>query len=471
MLNRLAKFWDSLQGSYWFIPSLMAVGAFLLAHVLTANNQYLQNTYAQYLQWLYLSKPEGARILLSTIAGSMITVAGVTFSITIASVAYATTQYGPRLLTNFMEDRGNQFTLGTFIATFLYCLLVLRTIANADVPTLQPGDAGVTGAFVPHIAVAFGVLLGIASICVLIYFIHHVPASIHASNVIADIGASLIDRIKVIYPNSLQPAADTQESTDYAELVVDKIDIQASQSIESSGNGYLQFLDLDYLHNIACDIDGTIVVNCRPGDYLSQSSCLGWTITPDAANTLAAPDLDKAFIIGTKRTPAQDILFLSNELVEIAVRALSPGINDPFTAMDCMDWLSSACRCLATRRVDKPDYLDEDGTLRLLYRQVDFTEFTQTTYTRLSAYAATDRNAALHFLTTIGRVVISCPLQSQRQTLLSLLTPMLERAKQQHCEGDVKELQRRKAILEGIAASPMLVNRHLLREHWLAGGT
>src|SRR5690606_24713612 len=137
--------------------------------------------------WLNPNTPEGARSLLATIAGSMITVAGVTFSITIAAVAYAASQLGSYLLGNFMRDTANQFTLGTFIATFVFCLLILRTIRGSADAVDDPGVA----VFVPHIGVAIAMGLTMASLAVLIFFFHHVPRSIQATEVVASLGRSL----------------------------------------------------------------------------------------------------------------------------------------------------------------------------------------------------------------------------------------------------------------------------------------
>ena len=209
MRAHLLDLWDTLRSSYWFIPSLMAVGAVVLSVVTTMADGRVGSDWIDGVSWLYANKPEGARTLLSTVAGSMIGVAGVTFSITIASVVYASGQYGPRLLSNFMRDTGNQVTLGTFIATFLYGLLVLRTIRTADEGSGGANPSGdLTGAFVPHIAILVGLVLALASIAVLIYFIHHVPDSIHVSNVIAGIGRDSGNR-----PAPSRRAAPTATST------------------------------------------------------------------------------------------------------------------------------------------------------------------------------------------------------------------------------------------------------------------
>lgn len=483
MLNHLKKFWDDLRGSYWFIPSLMSLAAFLVSHLLVANDSYLQQTFFKSLDWIYLTQPEGARTVLSTIAGSMITVAGVTFSITIASVAYATSQYGPRLLTNFMEDRGNQFTLGTFIATFLYCLLVLRTINSAqELAAAQAGSEAVQ-AFVPNIAVSFGVLMATASICVFIYFIHHVPASIHASNVIADIGNALIKSIQTSYPES--PFVDTNKDNlavnlsgaDFSQpenqnaiaFLSSQEETTKHTRISSKINGYVQFLDHENLYQIAQELDATIIVNCQPGDYVSTGGCLGWVVSKDKTTKAPDNDLCAAFIIGRKRTPAQDLLFLSTELIEIAARALSPGTNDPFTAINCMNWLSSACICLADRHIEKPQRYDNQNNLRLLYRHVDFIEFTNTNFARLSPYVATDRNAALHFVAIVGCIALSCPQPSQKRAILSLLPTMIEDASKHLSESMVKELYRRNQVITGIVSKPETADQLLLQERWLTG--
>jgi uncharacterized membrane protein len=147
--------------------------------------------------WASLNQPEGARTLLATVAGSMITVAGVTFSLTILAVSYATSHFGPRLLDNFMRDRGNQITLGTFLATFLYCLLVLRTVRSGS-DIFKPGANAAL--FVPHLSVLVAIALTLASVGVLIYFIHHIPESIHISNVLHRISRELSDKIEDLYP-------------------------------------------------------------------------------------------------------------------------------------------------------------------------------------------------------------------------------------------------------------------------------
>ncbi len=186
MIARALKFLDGIRASFWFVPTLMSVVAVALAFVLTGFDSQFGAAWLRDVGWLYANKPEGARVLLSTVASSMITVAGVTFSMTTLAVSFASGNIGPRVLSNFMRDRGNHVTLGTFIATFLYCIFVLRTIrAENEV------DNQIYEPFVPHTAILGALILTAASVAVLIYFIHHVPESIHMSNVVANIGRGL----------------------------------------------------------------------------------------------------------------------------------------------------------------------------------------------------------------------------------------------------------------------------------------
>ena len=182
---------EDIRGSYWFVPSLLAMLGFAAGLGLVYLDAVVGDAWLGRFEWFYGSRPEGARSLLSTVAGSTITVAGVVFSITLAAVTYASGQYGPRLLSNFVRDRGNQATLGVFIGTFLYCLVVLRTIRSAEETSADTGGA-VREAFVPHIAMFGALALAVASIGVLIYFVHHVTDAIHINNVIARIGHKLL---------------------------------------------------------------------------------------------------------------------------------------------------------------------------------------------------------------------------------------------------------------------------------------
>ena len=185
MKTMLLKYWDRIRSSFWFVPSAMALAAIAVAFATVAVDELMVEKVLQMPSWIYTGGADGASLLLSTIAGSMITIAGVVFSMTLVALSLASSQLGPRLLRNFMRDATNQMVIGTFVSTFAYCLLVLRTIRRAD-ETL----------FVPHLAVSVGVLLAVVSLAVLIYIIHHVAVSIQADQVIAHVSEELIEGIE-----------------------------------------------------------------------------------------------------------------------------------------------------------------------------------------------------------------------------------------------------------------------------------
>lgn len=200
MKAKIKSLAEKLFNNYWFLPTTMAVGAILLSQVLLYVDQNMGQLWFWEGKAFFTTGIEGARSTLATIAGSMITVTGVVFSITIVSLSLASQQFGPRLLQHFMRDRGNQFVLGTVTSTFLYCILVLRTIGS-------PGQT----AFVPHGCVFVAVIMAVLNVGVLIYFIHHTAEAIQVGNVIHRISSDLSTAVRRLYPE--KHSTDDGEST------------------------------------------------------------------------------------------------------------------------------------------------------------------------------------------------------------------------------------------------------------------
>ena len=405
MKARLLRMADILRQSYWFLPSIMAGAAMLLAGVMVWMDSYHGAVWMDRLPWLLASRPSGARQLLSAIGGSMITVAGTVFSVTIAAVVYASGQYGPRLLSNFMRDRGNQVTLGTFIATFLYCLIVLRTVRS-------PEETGGPG-FVPNLALLVGVLLALCSIAVLIFFIHHVPSKIHINNVIEDVGQRLLREVGHRFPRFLGDA-HTPEHRDHPALPdVFRSDVDAQraarlQVVRAGGTGYIQLIRDEELLRIASAQDLVIRLRYQPGDFIHKGRALVEAWPAEQCDEETCRGLASAFAVGSQRTALQDVRFLIDELVEIAARALSPGVNDPFTAVTCIDWLGAAISDLSAR--DIPSHLreDKDGALRVIAHPQSFADFMDRSFGAMAQYCAGDMVAGLKFLSSLGDVALAC---------------------------------------------------------------
>ncbi|MGI8705461.1 MAG: DUF2254 domain-containing protein [Sphingomicrobium sp.] len=413
------RLWRSFSASYWFVPSLMAAFAIVLGAVMVWLDSGPAANLLDALGWYQQSKPEGAREVLSAIAASMITVAGVVFSITIVAISFAANQYGPRILTNFMSDRGNQITLGTFIGTFVYSIVVLRTIYSGD------------SEFVPQLAVMVAMLLALCSISVLIYFIHHVPESIHINTITAEIGRHLIQSIEKHFPACL---GDPPEQSDDQKARFEKTAEAAFGSggdftkIEIDANGYLQALDHDELLSLACEHGLLISVERSPGHFLYRGRTVALASPADRVTEELADDIRSNWTLGSKRTATQDLLFLVDELVEIAARALSAGVNDPYTAKTCMDWLTAAAAELARRQPPSPYRLDEDGDLRVIAPTGSLRIHLERGFGRLRPYASSDANAAIHFVSRLRSLAGVVQSADQAQAVVTQVEQLFELA-------------------------------------------
>ena len=417
MRARLLRLVNGLRESYWFVPAVMAVGALLLALAMVYVDSGAGSGWMDGLPWLDAARPDGARSLLSSIGGSMIGVAGTTFSVTIAAVVYASGQYGPRLLSNFMSDRGNQVTLGTFIATFVYSLVVLRTIRSAD-----ESGAGAP-AFVPQLALLVAVILVLCSIAVLIFFIHHVPMRIHINNVIERIGDRLIEEIDERFPmfvgEPLEERADDPRIPSVFRGDASQADHEGRVPVRSKHTGYIQLIDESTLLDVARDHDLVIRLQYQSGDFTHKGSVLLEAWPADRCDKEVMSDLRSAFAVGSRRTALQDLRFLIDELVEIAARALSPGVNDPFTANSCLDWLGAAMADLAGRDLPSRLRADEDETLRVIAHPTTFAAFFDRAFGALRQYASADMIAGQHFLKALGDVALCCDDPGRITTLVS----------------------------------------------------
>lgn len=388
----------NIRYSYWFIPSAMALAAIGLAVVMVAADIYFLPDIPVGYEWLFSSQPDGARAILSTVAGSTITVAGVVFSMTIMSVSHATANYGSRLLLRFLDDRRNQFALGTFTATFIYCLLVLRTVSNAD-----SGADGVE--FIPHLAIFVALGLSLMSVAVLIAFIHHVPDTIHIGGVTADRGQALVKRLNELFP---------AEPTDSVETDFNEV---SSRAVVSQGSGYMQALDIDGLAKFATKHELAVKMRKMPGEFVSDNSPVCQLNGASFDGLELDEDIRQYFSLGRQRTPSQDIRFVIEELVQIAARALSPGINDPFTANTCLDWLGNGLATVVNRPRRAGVIRDDNEVPRVFLPVFDFSELCDAVFSSLRGYVTSDYNASLHMV-SVFRLILECAMPGVNQTMV-----------------------------------------------------
>jgi uncharacterized membrane protein len=419
----LLQLWRGFSASYWFVPSLMVILAIVLGALMVWLDSGPAAGLLDALGWYQQSKPQGAREVLSAIAASMITVAGVVFSITIVAISFAANQYGPRILTNFMSDRGNQITLGTFIGTFVYSIVVLRTIYSGD------------SEFVPQLAVMVAMLLALCSIAVLIYFIHHVPESIHINTITAHVGRQLISSIDKQFPACFgDPPEHSAEQVEGFERAAEAAFGSGGNAkpVECRASGYLQAIDDGHLLSVARKHDLVISVQLAPGHFVYEGRTIALAAPSERLDEDAEQAMQASWAVGSSRTPDQDLLFLIDELVEIATRALSTGVNDPYTAMTCADWLTAAAVEFARRQPTSPYRLDEDGDLRVVAPTGTFGVHLERGFGHLRPYAAGDINAAVHLLSRIALIASEVGSDKHAETLSREAEALFALARRQH---------------------------------------
>lgn len=400
----LMKWLVEIRASYWFVPSVMVVGAILLSILTLWIDGQVSSEWPRELPFIFASRPSGARSLLATVAGSMITVAGVTFSLTLLAVSHASAQFGPRILNNFMRDRANQLTLGTFIATFMYCLMVLRTVRSAgETEKNVPNGSELAESFVPQFSITVALTLALCSIGVLIYFFHHMPESIRLSNVVSKVGKDLQRSINSLFPETVAGDQPSELESPPTKQVPEGF-FKNAKAITLDQSGYVQTIDEQGVMNLANKHDLVIFLNCKPGDFYCSSTELMYAWPGSKVTDEIAQQLKVCYALGIHRTEMQNALFAVDQLVEVAQRALSPGVNDPITANYCIDWLQSVLVSMTQRSRPEVFRYNQSNKLRIFTRPVAFEDFCNRVFDQLRQYVASDFNASIHMITSINAI-------------------------------------------------------------------
>jgi len=305
--------------------------------------------------WFRTGSADAGRQVLIAIAAAIITVMTVVFSITILALTLASQQFGPRMMRNFMRDLGNQMTLGIFVGTFVYAVVTLGTITTTS-----------TGEFVPHLSITVSEALLLVDLGVLIYFIHHIARSIQLPEVIARIADDLLVAVDTEFPPVVEDLSDpTAPETGRSTADIVALLDERGATVPAASNGYLQFVAYGELVHIATRLDAVIRLSYRPGHFVLADRPLA-TVWPGGAAGQVREALGKAHLSGPHRTLNQDPVFAIDQLVEIAIRALSPAVNDTFTALTCIDWLSAGLSQITGRTFGEGVYRDEYGRIRLI---------------------------------------------------------------------------------------------------------
>ncbi|MDC8830005.1 DUF2254 domain-containing protein [Alteromonas gilva] len=391
IVTRIRVIWESLSTSYWFIPLLMMGSSAVICY--TCLSVIERAFLPEFLRPLIpLVSQEGVQQLLSTVAGAMITVTSIAFSMTLVSLTLASNQFGPRLIRNFMHDRNTQAVLGILVSTFLFCLISLHHLSsissNQDAISML---AGVT------------TFLALLDCVTIIYFIHHVSRSIQADHVIADCVARFESNIDSLLP--------VTESASSFRAITEQWAIPQSAfsvTVQALSNGYIQTINYDsFLNQTSTAVTGC-ELHVRSGDHILIGEALFTVYCNQPMTEGDFSELRKAVMLGASRTPIQDPEFAISQLVEVALRALSPGINDPNTAITCIDKLSGICMLIAEREFPAICLMNNDTQVWLKRRTFTFPGVIDTAFSQIRQMGAGHVAVLIHLLRNLASLRARC---------------------------------------------------------------
>ena len=393
---------EALRTNLWLVPTIEVVAATVLFVLTLALDRAVYDGTLTIPAWMFSGTSDAARQILTTIAAAVITVVGIVFSITIVALTLASTQFGPRMLRNFIRDRGTQATLGTFVATFVYAILVLVSISPG-----QHGD------FVPHLSIVVSLVLVVIDLAMLIYFINHIANQIQLPQVIASIAKDLSKALEAQCSGAGSGAEDRRGAS--AEELISAMD-QLGGVVATPASGYLQFIRHQTLVRIASELDAVIHLPYRPGHFLVAGHPLALVLPAEAAARVA-DHLDRAHVTGPYRTLTQDVSFGIDQLVEIALRALSPAVNDTFTALTCIDWLGDTLCKIATVWRPNRVHRDQHGFVRVISDQVSYDRLVQRSFEKIRQAGQGMPAVMIRQLDALAKIMEQTRSTEQRQVL------------------------------------------------------
>ncbi|RVU84013.1 DUF2254 domain-containing protein [Leucothrix sargassi] len=382
MKTRIRHFLEIISANIWMVPLAFLLGAMAIAVFNFYADTVLISKQIKYFDgYLDFRNAENIRTILSVSATSILGVAGVSFSITVASLTLASQQFGSRLLRNFMMDRFNQIVLGVFIGTFMYCVMMLHFTGSMDLENTTP--------FISMIGL---LILVVTSLLMLVFFIHHIAVSIQADSVISDVNGLLQLQLNKLFPDA---RVDKEHLTE--RLSTDKQDDifnDKALAIFANKSGYLQAVDQDSLLSFINDNNLAVKLTVKPGDFLIKNSQIGLCLCTDEDSAdfyekVNCP-INDSLLIGDKSTAEQDPEFAFRQLVEVAIRALSPSINDPFTAIVCINRIGDNIAFLMSRDFPSEHHFDEEGRLRLITKPYSFEGIVEASFNQIRQNGRSD---------------------------------------------------------------------------------
>ncbi|MCR9293655.1 MAG: DUF2254 domain-containing protein [bacterium] len=374
MKTKLIYWWDLLRGQLWFLPSIYGIVALIGVILLLEVDRSLQGSKVLWLGEIE-STPQSARVVLGALISGLVTVLGLTFSLTMLSVSQTASQYGPRLVRSVFDSNVTQNVIGLYLGTVIFCMLVLRSIRDVEFDGLD---------FTPHVCLSIAELAGAVCLIALLALSNHVTRCMRAETLIHSIYTDLLGVTDSLYP---EPRSDGVLEREQLVSEEGWKPLENAANIFSNSTGYLQAIDLDGLVRTAENSGQRVELLARPGDFVHRGTRIG--LVEDAGKQVDDSDVAhyaNYALTGTIRTPRQDLQAGLMELVEAIVRALSPGVNDPMTAINGLDYLGSVLRTIAGRKWPPNVIQDQAGLALVWVDRPEFREVLDDCYNQIRPY-------------------------------------------------------------------------------------
>lgn len=403
-MKKLIFFWKELLASFWFVPLLIIGFSIVLSIGLVTIDSCINLSHDGWLRFFFVNSADSARSILATISGAMIGVAGTVFSVTLVALTLASSQFGPRLIKNFMYVRLNQVVLGSYISTYLYCLLVLNAIKDND-----------SNIFIPSISILIAILAAIVNIILLIIFIHQIAVSIQADKVISDISDLIAKQVRTLFPEKM---GDELKDEIFFDEDAAFLDYSKKTSINSYKAGYLQYIDNEALMEIVSENGALIKLNHRPGNFLVKGEEIAVLYSKKELKDEFLENILERFIFGKAKTSQQDLEFSIHQMVEIAARALSPGVNDPYTAIACIDNLTAVLCYLAQAKFPSKYRVDKDAKLRVIADVLGFEGVLDAAFNQIRQFSGGSTAVIIRLMEALKTILNKVRIESHKKAVI-----------------------------------------------------
>ena len=410
-LKPLARLRERLAGTLWFVPSLMVLAALVLALITTALDSLTENQ--PFTQYIFTGGPDSSRAILQTVASAVITFTALVFTITNVALQLSSQQFSPRVLRTFLRDRLSQYALGTFIATFIYCLMVLRVISVGD-------ESAVT---IPSISMVVLLVLVLSSVTMFVAYISHMANSIRVSHIVAAVG----DETRALIDRLLEGSAGRNGDRSL-------LDQPVTHEVACLKPGSLTAIDSEALVHLAREHDLAFEMKRAVGDFIAA----GQTVIDVRGGEIDGELVWRHLSLGLERTMQQDLGFGLRQLVDVAERGLSPSTNDPTTAVMAIDQIHDVLRRLAHRPFPSTEYVDEDGVVRLVTQPLQWEALVELAFSEIRQFAGSSLQVTRRMLAALGDLEgVALPerisvLQRERRLLMDLISRSLDTAEDRH---------------------------------------